>query len=308
MLKQDSAQSDVARPALYLFGAMAKAHVQHIIRSQCIPEEIQNIDKIMTGWHHAVELFRNIESREQGIADNNYPFDLELTPKLMEIQNDALFRNSFSTYPSEFKMVEIDNLIAVQRHVSLAYTDMIGKRINTNASLDELINFCISPKQDVPTPRSLQNTENLITYSSPSVDFRFLGGFQKELTDDDLRYCLGGGLPVAAIVLFVGYGAGSINILRANNRLILNNGFHRVYALRKSGIKKIPVVVQNIGNPDLEMAPQILGLSRDYLLKHPRPVLVKDFFADGLTTTLRLKDTVRSVRVQWGFDQMDMAI
>ena len=61
-------------------------------------------------------------------------------------------------------------------------------------------------------------------------------------------------------------------------------------------------------NPDLEMPADILGLSRDYLLKHQRPVLVKDFFVDELTTVLRLKKTVRSVRVQWGFEQADMAI
>jgi hypothetical protein len=50
-------------------------------------------------------------------------------------------------------------------------------------------------------------------------------------------------VPVGAIILFVGYGAGSVNVLEANNRLILNNGFHRVYALRKSGVSKIPVVL-----------------------------------------------------------------
>jgi len=296
------------KASLFLYGAIPQVAITSIVRTQCIPEEIQNLPSVVSGWRKAANLFREIESKEQGIADNNLPEEMQSNSKLEKIQNDALFKNSFSIYPSEFKIVEIDKLIATQRHVSLPYIEQLANRISKNPSIDELIDFCLSPKQDVPLPQSYQNAENLMTFSSPSVDFRFLGGFTKKLTPDDIQYCLGGGLPIEAIILFVGYGAGSVNVLRANNRLILNNGFHRVYTLRKLGIKKIPVVVQNIGNPDLEMAPAILGLTKDYLLRHPRPVLVKDFFIDELTTVLRMKNTVRSVRLQWGVDQTDMAI
>lgn len=31
-------------------------------------------------------------------------------------------------------------------------------------------------------------------------------------------------------------------------RLVLNNGFHRVYALRRQGVTHIPVVIQRDGN------------------------------------------------------------
>lgn len=296
------------KSSLFLYGALPQVAVTSIVRAQCISEETDRLPQIISGWRSAASRFREIEVTEIGIADNIQPENMESHSKLNEIQNDALFKNSFSVYPSEFKIVDIDKLVATQRHVSLPYVEQLSSRISKNPSMDELIDICISPNQNVPSPQLYQNAENLITFSSPSVDFRFLGGFAKKLTPDDISYCLGGGLPVEAIILFVGYGSGSINVLRANNRLILNNGFHRVYTLRKMGIKKIPVVVQNIGNPDLEMAPAILGLSKEYLLKHPRPVLVKDFFEDKLTTILKMKNTVRSVRVQWGIDQGDMAI
>ncbi len=298
------------KPYLYLYGAMAQAQITTIVRGQCIPEESTNIDKIIAGWRKAANLFRDIESKEQGIADKNQPIDIDsqYAEKLGKIENDVVFRNSFSTYPSDFKLAEVDNLIAVQRNIDLSYIDQLTKRIPKSMSMNDLIDFCISPKQTVPEPQSYQLAESIYTFSSPSRDFRFVGGFPKKLTEDDLKYALGGGVPVTALILFVGYGAGSINVLRANNRLILNNGFHRVYALRKQGITRIPVVVQNIGNPDLEMPPTILGLTKEYLLKHTRPVLVKDFFVDELTTTLRMKNTVRSVRIQWVFEQTDMAV
>lgn len=294
---------------LHLYGALPQTAVAHIVRGNCIQEELSNLDEILAGWRTAVDLFRQIEVSEQGLADNNMPMDLPITPKLQEIQNNPLFKNSFSVYPSEFKIVEIDRLVAPQRRVSLDHVEVLMNRIPQNPTMDQLVDFCISPNQGVPIPKDYQVSENQFSFSSPSIDFRFLGGFLKrELSDDDMKYCLFGGLPVGAMILFYGYGAGSLNVLRANNRLILNNGFHRVYALKKKGIDKIPVVVQNIGNPDLEMAPAILGLSRDYLLRHPRPVLVKDFFVPQLTKVLRVKNTVRTVRVQWGVDQNDMPV
>jgi len=108
--------------------------------------------------------------------------------------------------------------------------------------------------------------------------------------------------------LLYGYGAGTINVLCAKNRLFLNNGFHRAYALRKKGITKIPAVVQNIGNPELEMPENIHGLPKKYLLEHPRPVLVKDFFDDKLTARLQMKKTVRTLDIQWSVDKRDIAI
>lgn len=60
--------------------------------------------------------------------------------------------------------------------------------------------------------------------------------------------------------------------------------------------------MQTIGNPELEFPPQVLNLTRDYLLKHQRPILVKDFFVDNLTRTFKKKNTIRTVRIDWGAD------
>lgn len=146
-------------------------------------------------------------------------------------------------------------------------------------------------------------------FSSPSVDFRFLGGFLKDqLTEDDLKFTNVGAQPIRAITLFVGYGSGSINVYQVGNRLILNNGFHRVYALYKKGIRKIPVVIQKIGNPAIEFPPQILGLSADYLLRHPRPILVKDFFNEHLTRVFKRKKMIRILNVGLAVSTADFEV
>ena len=68
-----------------------------------------------------------------------------------------------------------------------------------------------------------------------------------------------------------------MNVLQAGNRVVLNNGFHRTYALRSMGVTEIPVVIRQIRNVQLEFPAAVVGLPRDYLLKAPRPVVVKDF-------------------------------
>jgi len=311
-IKKDENVNEIeaSHQSLYLYGAMAQLPLINLIRGQCIQADVDNLPKISAEWNKASKIFQNIELQERGIADNNTPTDIEGShPKLIEISNNPLFKNTFLNSPIEFKLVDVDRLIAPQRHVSLDYVQQLESIIPDNPSLDDLIDICISPIQNVFPAKTLQQAQNMCVFSSPSNDFRFLGGFVKnELTDDDLKYCLEGGNPVSAIILFVGYGGGSVNVYQVNNRLVLNNGFHRVFALRKKGITKIPVVIQKIGNPEFEFPPQILGLSNNYLLNHPRPVLVKDFFVKDLTTILRMKNTVRTVQIQWGTNQLNMAV
>ena len=50
-----------------------------------------------------------------------------------------------------------------------------------------------------------------------------------------------------------------------------------MFTLGEIGIKYAPVVVQKITSPDLEFPAVVAGLPKDYLIKHSRPVIMKDF-------------------------------
>ena len=65
------------------------------------------------------------------------------------------------------------------------------------------------------------------------------------------------------MIAFVGYGGAPINVFMCGNRVVLINGFHRVFALRSIGVTEIPVVIQQVTNPQLEFPPQVAGLPRD---------------------------------------------
>ena len=55
-------------------------------------------------------------------------------------------------------------------------------------------------------------------------------------------------------------------------------------------------MIQHVGNPQLEFPPQVAGLPKEYLLGVPRPVVMKDFFEEGFTITLRVRDRPEPAR------------
>jgi len=295
-IKSESSQEN--QPYLYLYAAMSQPEVTGIVRRLCIQDEVTDLPNTLNSWLQARTALQQIVSKEQRIADNAQTYDIADNQKLTDLKNDPLFQNTFSSSPFEFKMVDIDTLIAPQRNVYLNYVDDVEKRIPDNPSIDDLIDICLPLKQQPPEPKATQINSLTWLFSSPSSDFRFLGGYLKDqITEDDLRYTQVSGFPVKAITLFVGYGGSPINVMHANNRLVLNNGFHRVYALRRKGITRIPVVIHKIANVELEFPKQILGLTSGYLLGNPRPILVKDFFAPGLTKEFKRKKMITTVQV-----------
>ena len=285
----------------YLMGAMQQNLLTTTVRLMCITEEVARLDEIARAWRGASARMTLLATEETGLLDHIFATEppMKIRSRLKEIEEDRLFQASFSALPTDFMVVEIDRLVAPQREVNLDYVDDLRKRV-PGKSIEELVNFCVGPRAEPPDLKVLQTAQNQMTYTSRSLDLRFLGGYPKQITENDIAVAHAGGQPVDVIALLVGFGAAPINVLMAGGRLILVNGFHRVVAMRLEGITHIPVVVQHVAHPEIEFPDQFLGLSRAYLLQDPRPVLVKDFFDAALTIELRLRPRRKTVKISWG--------
>ncbi len=291
---------------LYLYAAYTKKRVSELVKNKCIDEEYANSGEIFQSWQDATESLRQIEKDESGAADNCEISEIN-SGLIDAIQHNPTIKNTFSGQVLDFGMVEIDNMIAHQRQMLLDYVDVLTKKIPKNPSENELLKYCLIPEQQVPKPKYTRKSSNSWYFSSPSRDFRFLGGHvKKELTREDVESTKVGGFPTHAIMLFVGYGVGCMSATCANGRVILTNGFHRAYALRKKGIKKIPLLLKKIGNADLDFPSEIQGLKKDYLLKHPRPIMIKDFFNADLVRTFKRKQTTTILNIKCDSDKVNI--
>ncbi len=285
----------------YLMGAMPQIQLTETVRLMCIDEEIARLPDIIQAWRKASAKMVQLTTSESGKPNTILvePMPESVTTRLKEIETDPLFQASFSDVPTGFGVVEIDKLVAPQRDVNLDYVETLQERI-PGKRIEELIEFCIGPRTNPPELKVLQTAQNQMTFSSRSMDLRFLGGFPKPITEDDIKVARMGGQPAQVVSLLVGYGAAPINAYQAGARLVLSNGFHRIIAMRSAGITKAPIVLKQIANPEIEFPDAFLGLPRSYLLTNPRPVLVGDFFDKELTTEIRLKPRRKALRVSWG--------
>ena len=130
---------------------------------------------------------------------------------------------------------------------------------------------------------------------SPSNDLRFLGAMPME-SRHIADYVPPGNL-VGVVGIAVGFGSNFMNAIRCEGRIILNNGFHRVVTLRRLGIKRIPMVLQLVSNPQLEVPPELGGFPREMLITDPRPALVKDFLEPEFILSLDVRERVKLVNL-----------
>ncbi len=293
---------------LYLFAFATRAEVLHHIRTQTIEDEKNRIPEIIATWEKLQKRVEELKHNEHGIAEeiNVEPIPDEYHPKLTTFTSDPLFKKTFAGRPIDFGVVEVDKLVAPQRTVNLDYIDRLIESYPKSPTFNELLDICVSPKRKMDPIQHLEIAPNTHVFSSPNSDIRFLGAFVKQLTVEDLNYAEFGGLPAAAVIAFIGYGGAPVNVFQVGKRIILNNGFHRVYALRSLGITEIPVVIQHVRNPQLELPEVIAGLPREYLIYEPRPVLIKDFFEPDFTIKLRVRERIKIVTVSIAVNQHEV--
>lgn len=292
----------------YLLAFATQAEVLHHVRTQALEEEKHRLPDILRIWSELQSRVTNLIQTEIGLADAMVVEDMpdEYRSELETIAADPLFQKTFSNLPTGFAIVQIDKLVAPQRTVNLDYVDRLTAKLPKSPTMRELLDFCVSHKREMDPIQHLEIAPNTHVFSSPNSDIRFLGAFVKNLTDEDLKYAVSGGLPAAAIIAFIGYGGAPLNAFLAGKRVVLNNGFHRVYALRSLGVARIPIVIQQIRNVQLEFPQVVAGLPKEYLLNVPRPVLIKDFFEPEFAITLKVRERIKMVTLGIGVNQHDV--
>ena len=292
----------------YLFAFATQGELLHHIRTQTLHEEMARLEEIRSLWLAQQGTVQMLAHKESGMAERCSITELpsSLSRRLNEISDHQLIRKTFQGVPFSFALVDTDRLIAAQRSINLDYALRLQNSYKENTSLEALVEICLSPNRDVPPIQHLEVGNNVHVFSSENLDIRFLGAFAKTLTPEDLPFAEIGGVPAAAIIAFVGYGSSPVNVLQVGNRLVLNNGFHRVFALHSLGITKIPVLVQHISNWQLEFPGTVSGFPREYLLGSPRPVLIKDFFNESFCITLQAKQRIKTVMLQATANQIDI--
>jgi hypothetical protein len=286
----------------YMFGVSTQLELNNFLEVCSIDTETRKRE-IRTEWARAADVFEGLRRTEAGEADTLT--SRQLSPgwdaRISELASDPVFASTFANYPVTFEEVEIGKLVACQRSVHAEYVQKL--EANLQEIRGDLFRFCLRPDEDT-TPVVVGRTgPSSFTASSENPGLRFLGGYEQPYRAGLLDVQSPAGQPLRAIILILGYGGSTVNAFRVGDRMILNNGFHRLYTLQKLGITHAPMVVQEVRRPKLELPAQITEFPRDYLVEDPRPALMKEFSDERLTCDVHQRGFMKALQVGWGVNE-----
>lgn len=285
---------------LYLIGRPTLRGFLRFIRHEAVNPE----DKatLIEEWEEAKRHVDELRISEADHADNpsftRIDVDGKYRPLMIDFLQDPIVKNGFNSIPSEIAMVELDSMVVYQHHINLTHVAEMQEKIGPNPSDEDVFRVCLTNQYSDPPVKWQRMDDGSFVFISPSNDLRSLG--HKRLKAENIvDSSISGGL-VALIGQSVGFGSNLLNAFYVENRLILNNGSHRAYALRDMGVTHVPCIVRHVSTRDeLDVVGASAILRRpDHFLKKPRPSMLKDYFNPKLRKVLPVHKRLKQVTVR----------
>ena len=288
---------------LYLIGRPTLKAFLRFVRRHAVNPPGEGV--LIEQWQAAYEYVHLLEKEEAGVADGPPMTSMgsEYEPLLIEFLKDPLVRHGFNTVPTDVAIVELDRLVVYQKHIDVTHAGRLEARLGPAPSEEQVFRTCLPYDHPQPPVKWSRVHENRFVFMSPSNDLRFLGTM--ELPSAQIANYPPPGDLVGVVGIGVGFGSNFLNAISAENRLILNNGSHRAYALRKLGITHVPCIVQHVSSRDeLDVvASAEIRDNPDLHLKHPRPMMLKDYFHPKLRKIMPVHRRLRQVTVRFEVEE-----
>lgn len=259
-------------------------------------------------WRAANDHISQLEEEEAGWADDPTiePLGQQLEPLREKLLEDPLFHHAFELLPAEVGIVELDRLVIFQKHINLEFVRQLKDQLGPAPSDEDIFKVCLPFDHPQPPVRWMRTRSNVFVFISPSNDIRFLDSVV--LGPAQIAGYPPPGAVSGVVGLVVGFGSNFLNVIHAENRLILNNGSHRAFTLRDMGITHAPCIIQQVSSREefRMIATSDLRRNPDLYLRHPRPPLFKDYFDPRLRKVVPVQRTLRQVRVKFEVEETDL--
>ena len=296
-------ERDGTGETLYLLGRPRMKDLLRFARSHAAtaPDEPELADH----WQRAHEVVRRLETEEAGLADDAPITKLgpEYEPLLLELLADPLVRKGFNTVPTEVALVELDRLVVYQKHIDMTFAGQLERALGPAPSAEEIFRNCLLHERTQPPVKWCRVHQDKFVFMSPSNDLRFLGVVP--LQPDQIKDYPPRGKFVGVVGVAVGFGSNFLHAIRAEGRLILNNGSHRAYALRALGVTHVPCIIEHTSSRDEveAVAAEEVRKHPEAYLTHPRPPMLRDYFNPTLRVVLPVYRRLRQIAVRFEIEE-----
>lgn len=191
--------------------------------------------------------------------------------------------------------VEMVDLLVVQALQKQIRAEKLAERAApVVADPSRLTEFCLPGEQTEPPIGTFTDIDKLgFAISSVNPNLRIAG---TNVSSAELS-TPAGPVSMQALTFFINFGSSYINVARWEDRYFLRDGYHRVAALLKAGITRVPCVVVDAAVNSEEILPGAGTFSSDVFLGD-RPPLLPDFFDPTVSDEVMRAATRKVIRVR----------
>ena len=292
---------------LHLLGFEGLARYVEQVQRYAVPGDPACSDEALIGdWRAAQARLADLPAALPADAAPAAPLPDWLAGRVQAVLARPEVQSSFSQVPVAPAWVEIDSLVAYQSEIDLDKVDAIATSLGPDPDLGRCFDLAFGVGEPAsPADWRLQRQKRSAwEFGSDSHDFRYLGArlFDPTLLPD----LVVDGRAVTAVALLLGYSANLVSVLRLGTRWVLHNGYHRVYALRRLGITRVPCLVEVLASADelaLVAADEVIEQAALYF-HAPRPPCFRDFFDPALVRVHARPQLRRQVRLAVSVDSL----
>ena len=285
---------------VWLLGQPHLSDYLEFVRDKVIGGAEQDPRALADEWRAANDHYHALEVDEAGIAESAecLPLPKALKPLAKALGRYPYYRDTYDTLPTEIRMVELSKLIASQSSVSPGFSGELKAKLGRQPSDEDLFRFCLPTERPQPPAQARRVGSNRWLFTSDSTDFRL---HRSQLLDPAQIARLATFGPASHVLaLPVGFGSNFLSVVKSDNRLLLQNGYHRAYTLLAAGITHAPAVVQTVTRKD-ELAiaanEEVVANAPFYFLA-ARPPLLRDYLNPKTSKRLRAHRMQTSVEIE----------
>lgn len=287
-------------PMAWLLGQPQLRDYLSLHENRVIGDKPADLRAVTAEWRAANDLYYELEQAEAGIADtiDCRPLDRRLARLAAELEQNAWFRSSFDNLPYTIELVELDKLVMSQVFVENGFSGAIAARLGARPSPSDLFRFCLPAERELPPVEIVRLGSTRYQFTSPSSDFR--EHTPRLLTGSDLAG-LGLDAPTAAFFgIGIGFGSNFLSAIKSGDRVVLQNGYHRSYALRSAGITHAWCVIEHVTRKDeLRLtASENVAEDPEFYFAAKRPPILKDFFDPRIVKQLLTRRVECAIEVE----------
>lgn len=253
-------------------------------------------------WRDAADIYRGVAIAEAYPAElpGVFPFPDGMKAHCEAFLGTPHVQREFDQVPVAFGMVPLAHLIVALPRLNgttiAAHGEAIGAGSTTDLALAQL---CLPTDAPSPSLRLLEQRSDSATFFSDNHEACFLRA----------RTVAGGsptgrGHVAQSLALELGIPGNVVNVIRYEGRLILNNGYHRAYALLQRGVTHMPAVVQLCRHWDdvLLVGSDDLHANKALYVESKRPPLLRDFADRRLCMHFAVPRSRKYIRIRYSIE------